>query len=226
MEHFQGIWAYFGDQLHPEPVELTFPEEFTSGEWTGFIVSATWKTNYQLILDNVVDPMHTPYLHESSFTMQDGDKSDEVVVTDTNIGIQVRRKLDPNSNVELMEFADTGTQWTRVGVPYPPGAGPGGILRIIATTTPIDAHTAQFNVWRMRKCSGWQRGMWRFMFNMKLEQFAWDVIEQDREIMEGYPNEPFKEHLYQHDLGLVRLRKILRNSAEQQVRELEAASTA
>jgi phenylpropionate dioxygenase-like ring-hydroxylating dioxygenase large terminal subunit len=68
VEHFQGVWAWFGD-APAEPCRLDLPPELLSSEWTGLIVSSTWHCNYQYVLDNLVDPMHTTYLHEESYSM-------------------------------------------------------------------------------------------------------------------------------------------------------------
>jgi len=49
------------------------------------------------------------------------------------------------------------------------------------------------------------------------------VLEQDREVLEFMePDANQYEHLYQHDMGIVRLRRHLRNLAKAQI-ESEAA---
>ena len=221
IEHFQGIWAYFGDEAHPEPPPLEFPEELTSPEWTGFIVSNTWHCNFQYALDNVVDIMHPPYLHDDTYTLAYGDKSDVVEVDETDNGFAVRRKEDRERNVEVMQIMDTGCFFDRVGVFIPPGGGPGGVLRIIATAVPIDENRCQFNAWRMRKVAGWQGAMFRFMFNMMYEKMTWEVIEQDRDMLERMPPWPAEENLYQHDLGVAKFRNYMRHEAEAQVAALD-----
>ncbi len=123
-------------------------------------------------------------------------------------------------NIDVMDFNDTGGYWVRVGVYYPPAAGPGGVLRIIATAAPIDETHAQLSFWRMRKVSGWQGAMFRFMFNTMYERMTWEVIEQDREILETLPSWPAPENLYQHDIGVSRIRRYFRKEAESQVRAL------
>ena len=220
IEHYQGIWAYFGDGSHPDPVPFTLPEEMTTDEWSGFIMSDTWNTGYLYGFDNFLDPMHAPYLHSDTFTLAYGSKKDEVVIDDTDLGFRVTRKEDPDMNIDVMDFNDTGGYWVRVGVYYPPAAGPGGVLRIIATAAPIDETHAQLSFWRMRKVSGWQGDMWRFLYKNRLEDFAWHVIEQDRELLEAMPLWPPKENLYQHDLGVARIRRTLRREAEAQIRAL------
>ena len=54
-----------------------------------------------------------------------------------------------------------------------------------------------------------------------MEARHWTVLEQDRVMMEAMePDANQREHLYEHDAGLVRLRRHLRGLAE---KELAAA---
>ena len=165
--------------------------------------------------------MHPPYLHDDTYTLAYGDKSDMVEVDETDNGFAVRRKEDRESNVEVMQIMDTGCFFDRVGVFIPPGGGPGGVLRIIATAVPIDENRCQFNAWRMRKVAGWQGAMFRFMFNMMYEKMTWEVIEQDRDMLERMPPWPAEENLYQHDLGVAKFRNYMRHEAEAQVAALD-----
>jgi phenylpropionate dioxygenase-like ring-hydroxylating dioxygenase large terminal subunit len=219
IEHFQGVWAYFGDEAHPEPCPLLLPEELTSPEWTGFIVSNTWFNDYRYVFDNLADIMHTTYLHDETYTLGKDRKSDIVDITGTPTGMQIARCND-SSNIHTQEFIDTGAFFTRVGIAMPPGGGPGGVLRVIATVVPIDRGSCQFNTWRMRKVSGWQAAMFRFMFNMLYDKFTWEVIEQDREAIEAMPPWLGAENLYQHDTGVIRVRRYMRQQAEAQVRAM------
>lgn len=42
--------------------------------------------------------------------------------------------------------------------------------------------------------SGWQRNVWRFLYRNHLEQLHWDVLEQDRIILENLaPNARARE---------------------------------
>lgn len=216
VEHFQGVWAWFGDAAHPEPSSLRLADELTSPEWTGLLLSSTWHCNYQYVLDNLVDPMHTRYLHEDSYSMGIDESADVVEVKTTPVGLVVTRQKDP-SNIEVMEFVDTGAFYVRVGIALPPALGPGGILRVITTVVPIDEGSCQINFWRLRKITGWQAAMFRFMYNMVYDRFTWEVTEQDREALDHMPPWPAPENLYQHDTGLARLRRYLRQEAEAQL---------
>ena len=224
VEHMEGIFAYFGDAQHPEPAPFSLPYEMISPEWGGLIVSATWKCNHQYVNDNLNDPMHALVLHGGTFTHVVQLKPEKIQVEDIAHGFSCRRGGATESSVESMEFLDHTMQYWRFDVNYPPNAGPGGKLRIVCFVTPIDADNTIINFWRMRKVSGWERELWYFLYKAKLEEFAWLVLEQDREILEEMPPWPPEENLYQHDLGVTRMRRMLRREAEAQVAAREAAA--
>jgi phenylpropionate dioxygenase-like ring-hydroxylating dioxygenase large terminal subunit len=215
VEHFQGIWAWFGADAAAEPVPLVFPSEFTSDEWTGFPVTSTWTTNYQYVWDNVIDIMHPEYLHKDTQYFETG-VANKVKVTPTETGFKVNREIDAGDNVEVMEFIDNGSFWFRVGFHAPQACGPGGNWRVFPLATPIDGQHCQVTIWRMRKVSDWQADLFRFMFNTKLEQYNWAIVQEDKEILEAMPAWPATENLYQHDIGNARVRRHLRVEARKQ----------
>ena len=67
------IFAYAGDALHPEPIELQFPEQLTSPEFSSFLCYCEWGGDYRYVYDNVMDPMHGTFLHKQSHSMSFGD---------------------------------------------------------------------------------------------------------------------------------------------------------
>lgn len=220
-----AIFAYFGDEAQPEPVDLELPEALTSDEYSSFLCTAYWKCNYRYALDNVMDPMHGSYLHAASHSMAKGEKEAEMKARKTSTGFVFEKTTQRDVNFDWVEFGDTGTHWLRLEIPYGDGAGPGPNFGIVGFATPIDeAHTMVF-FWRTRKVQGWQRDVWRFMYRTRLEGLHWDVLEQDRIVLENMaPRARDHEFLYQHDTGLSRLRRTLRKSAEKQVTErLQAA---
>ena len=62
IEHYQAIWAYFGDDRHRRAPPLVLPEELVSPEWTGVLHYDTWRGDYRYVIDNLCDPMHGPFL--------------------------------------------------------------------------------------------------------------------------------------------------------------------
>ena len=114
--------------------------------------------------------------------------------------------------------APTGCGWRS---PTPLTGGPGGSFIIIGSYTPISPTLAAVFHWRCRKVQGWQRDTWRFLYRNRLEARHWAVLEQDREMMEDMePDANQREMLYQHDMGIVRLRRHLRGLATRQIAEL------
>jgi hypothetical protein len=66
--------------------------------------------------------------------------------------------------------------------------------------------------------SGWERDLWRFLYRDRFEQRHWHVLEQDRVISETMPADArYHEMLYQHDLAITRLRKMMRARAKAQI---------
>ena len=76
----------------------------------------------------------------------------------------------------------------------------------------------------MRKASGLAREVWRFLYRATLEERHWHVLEQDREMLVSMPPDARKrEMLYQHDLGVARIRQALVNKAKAQLAAQDAA---
>ncbi len=60
--------------------------------------------------------------------------------------------------------------------------------------------------------------MWRFLYRNRLEGLHWRVLEQDRVLLENMaPGARDGEFLYQHDVGLARVRRRLERKARAQV---------
>src|SRR5690606_23960773 len=97
--------------------------------------------------------------------------------------------------------------------------------RIIACTTPIDEQNCQIFFWRCRKVSGLEREVWRFMFRATFEPRHWYVLEQDREMIAAMSDDARRrEMLYQHDVGVGAVRRLLAQKARAQVEAEEAAA--
>lgn len=65
--------------------------------------------------------------------------------------------------------------------------------------------------------------MWRFLYRNRLEGLHWAVLEQDRYVLESMaPNARDHEYLYQHDIGVTRVRRMLRQRAQEHLAALDA----
>ncbi len=224
VERNDAIFAYIGDELHQEPVKLGLPEEMTSDEYSGFLCVSNWDCNYQYAVDNVMDPMHGAYLHSASHTMAWGDKKAVMQLDKTDTGYRFEKKGQSGMNFDWVEFANTGAHWLRLSIPYQDHVGPGGNFFIIGFATPINKDKCQVYFWRIRKISGWQKDLWRFLYKNRLEGRHWAVLEEDRVILETMASDARDhENLYQHDKGLTRIRFDLKKEAEKQVKALMEA---
>ena len=140
---------------------------------------------------------------------------------------RVRARVEQhNKNFDWTEMVtETAAPYCRLDIPYPAAAGPGGPFRIIGFTTPVDEGNCIVFFWRMRKASGLPREVWRFLYRAKLEARHWDVLEQDREMLVNMPPDARKrEMLYQHDVGVARIRQALVNKAKAQLAAQDAAA--
>ena len=159
--------------------------------------------------------------------MAQGDKKAKMQIRLTDHGLMFEKVGQRGINFDWVEFADTGAMWMRLALPYRRNAGPGGLFGIVGFVTPIDAENCRVFFWRTRKCQGWQRDVWRFLYKNRLEGLHWDVLEQDRCVLEGMEHDA-RDHecLYQHDTGMARVRRILHKEAENQINALAEADVA
>lgn len=217
-----AIFVYNAHDPHlAEPPPLVLPEQLTSPEWSHFLCYTEWGCDYRYVVDNVIDPMHGAYLHKQSHSMAEGEISAEFQIRDTDTGFFFEKKGQRNVNFDWTEWIDTGIHLMRLEIPYPKTGGPGGNFTIVGSYTPITSEAAGVFHWRCRKLTGWQRDTWRFLYKNRLEQRHWHVLEQDRVAVENMePDANQREHLYAHDMGIVRLRRHLKGLAKQQLERL------
>lgn len=221
-----AIFVYFGDDIHQQPCDLELPEQLTSEDYSSFLCTAAWRCNYRYAIDNVMDPMHGAYLHAASHSMAQGDKQAEMKIAKTDTGLYFGKVAQMGVNFDWVEFGETGGLWMRLSIPYQQKFGPGGPFFIVGFATPVDERNTQVFFWRIRKVEGWQRNVWRFLYRTRLEGLHWQVLEQDRVLLEALPDEARdSEFLYQHDVGLSRVRRLLETKARDQVDALRAKAT-
>lgn len=226
-ERAGAIFLWFGIDPDAAPTDLNLPEEMEGPEWSRFLCVSNWKVNYRYAVDNVMDPMHGAYLHAMSHSMAYGDKQAEMRARKTPTGLYFEKTNQQGVNFDWVELADTGGLWLRLSIPYRKKFGPGGSFFIVGFATPVDDRNCQVYFWRCRKVSGWQRDTWRFFYRNRLEGLHWDVLEQDRIVLEQLPDDARKqEFLYEHDVGLAQVRRLLEKRAQEQARALVARTVA
>ncbi|MFC5606850.1 aromatic ring-hydroxylating oxygenase subunit alpha [Variovorax soli] len=222
-----AVWLYNASKPVDEVPELVLPEELANDdEYCRFLCYAEWKGDYRYVLDNVMDPMHGTFLHKQSHSMAEGDSMAKFGIRQTETGFVFEKEGQRNVNFDWTEWGDTGAHWMRLEIPYPKTGGPGGNFIIIGGYSPINSGLTAVFFWRCRKLpAGWERDTWRFLYQNRLEARHWHVLEQDRVMLEDMePDANQHENLYQHDLGVVRLRRHLRGLAQQQVDAQKAAA--
>lgn len=226
-EQAGAVFVYHGSDADESPPALRLPIELSDPDaYSSFLCYVEWKCDYRYALDNVMDPMHGTFLHKQSHSMSEGDSTAKFGVRATDDGFVFEKEGQRNVNFDWTEFADTDIQWMRLEIPYPKTGGPGGNFIIVGMCTPVSSRMTAVFFWRIRKLvPGWQRDTWRFLYRNRLEARHWHVLEQDRIVLEQMPEDAkYFENLYQHDLGIVRLRRHLRNLAEEQLERQKAAA--
>jgi Vanillate O-demethylase oxygenase C-terminal domain len=226
LETNDAVFVYFPSKERPDAPELNLPAEFSDPAWSGILCMGRWDCSYRLVYDNFADPMHACYLHANSFTLAFGAKQDVLQVEKRDDGFHIARVEQKDVNLDWTDVIIDGTQvYCRLDIPYPDAAGPGGPFRIIGYTTPVDEHSCMVFFWRFRQVEGIARESWRFLYRATLEARHWHVLEQDREMLTHIPEDAHKrEMLYQHDVGVARMRRILSQQAKSQLAAEEMAA--
>lgn len=224
-ERHGAIFVWFGLTPDEEPAPLDLPDQLEDSDtYANFLCTASWKCNYQYAVDNVMDPMHGTYLHSNSHSMAEGDRQAEMELKPTDHGFIFKKTGQTGVNFDWVEYGNTSALWLRLSIPYKKEFGPGGPFWIVGMAVPEDEDNCRVFFWRVRKVSGWQRDVWRFFYRTKLEGLHWDVLEQDRAILESMaPEARQHETLYEHDVGLSRLRRVFLKTAKKQVAQLKEA---
>ncbi|MEW5422734.1 Rieske 2Fe-2S domain-containing protein [Amorphus sp. 3PC139-8] len=215
-----AVFVYLPSADQPEAPEFRPPEEFVSDEWQAFACMTHWDCSYRVSLDNAADPMHASYLHADSFTLAYGSKQDTMRLERTDTGFTIERVNQRGVNFDWTDVVvDPGMVYFRLDIPYPDGAGPGGPFRIIGFAVAIDENTHYSFFWRCRKVQGLAAESWRFLYRAFLEDRHWHVLEQDRVMLESIPADARKrEMLYQHDIGVSRLRQMMVRKAKEHLK--------
>ena len=225
-EASDAVFVYVPSVERPEAPELPLPAELGDPSWTGFLCTAIWDVNYRYALDNLSDPMHGCYLHAESFTLAFGSKQDLLELDQRDDGFKVSRVGQVGDNFDWSQFViGEGGMFCFLDIPYPPAAGPGGNMRILGYVSPMGPRRVKVFFWRMRQVEGAARESWRFLYRTQLEERHWNVLEQDRVMLEGMPDDArTREMLYQHDIGVAHLRRALNRAAKAQIMAEDAAA--
>jgi hypothetical protein len=153
-----------------------------------------------------------------------GETSARFRIRETDRGFFFEKTDQRGVNFDWVEFCRGSMDYVDLEIPYGPTAGPGGVFGIVGMATPIDAENSAIFHWRTRRVEGWEREVWRFLYRTQLEARHRAVLEQDRAVLEALaPDADTDEHLYQHDLGVSRIRRMYRQDAAKQAAQLVPA---
>jgi phenylpropionate dioxygenase-like ring-hydroxylating dioxygenase large terminal subunit len=218
-EHGGLVFCFFSVDGGAPTMPCPVPYELESPEWNGFIVRHHWKgVRWFRALENLLDPFHAPFLHAGTYTLSKTKSFQDTIVVDKNKdgSLAIHRKGQNLVNFDSTEYHFPN--WTRLDIPYPWTAGPGGPMRIVVTVCPIDGESCQVYMVRKRKVTGWRWWLWKALWHIRLERKMWAVIDQDEYILVSQANgEALKsEYLVQSDMGIVRMRNLFREALRKQ----------
>ena len=218
-EFADAIWVYFGDALHEAAPEPIFPEEIPAPGWSSFLFTVTWECNWQVALDNRLDPIHGSYLHDNTFTLAWGRKDADLKIKKTKHGFRSWRSNQRGVNIDWNEVTlhPDNIFWIKTEIPYPIPYG-SKFFRINGHPTPIDRDHVY--VWFYRSCEviGWERDMWRFLYKNRLIARHNEVAAQDAVLLQTIPLQARqREKLLTTDVAVARMRQMMRKEAERQL---------
>jgi phenylpropionate dioxygenase-like ring-hydroxylating dioxygenase large terminal subunit len=227
-ERHGAIWVYFGVDEAAEPPELRFPDEFYTGEWSGFVDIRQFECNYQLVRDNQIDPVHGSFLHVGTHALTGaGEVAGDIGFERTERGFVVWRKYQQGVNLdrtEVFRYEGSGF-WAVTDLPYQDNEG-GGTVRLFRYPTPIDRDNCLVYNYRLRKMTGWKLDLWRFIYKNRAASRGVIVLEQDRVALAAIPSDARdRELLLQLDLGVSHIRRMYRDEAERQFEAISVGAS-
>ncbi len=217
-----AVFLYFSDGTRDEVPAFWLPAPLTSPEWSGFLYMTEWNCHYAAPLDNRVDPIHGSYLHNDTFTLAYGKKRAVIEIEEKAHGFEIYRDNQSGVNIDrtLVTYRPGNNIWIETSIPYPKSVG-GNFFRILGYPTPIDRHRTLIWFFRYQQSSGWRRDLWRFFYRNRLDARHAFVADQDKAMIEAIPDDAReREGLFQTDVGVVRLRRLLAGIAREQAQAL------
>lgn len=214
-EHGGMLFAYFSSDGRAPHEPCPNPEELESVEWNGHIHRYHWRgANWFRAMENLVDPLHAPFLHAGTFTLKRTKSyQDTMTVEKKSEGIYlIGRKGQRLVNFDAVEYHFPS--WFRLDIPFPWFTGPGGPLRVLVFVCPLDESSCQVYMVSQRRITGWKWWLWNTLHRLFLWRQVLKLIGQDEWMLASQRNLEAldSEHLVQGDLGIVTLRNLFREA--------------
>ena len=216
-----AIFLYLPSAENPEPIPFDAPPELADGEWASFLCTSRWDCSYRYALDNLADPMHGCYLHSVSFTLHLGQKQDTMrIERQEHEGFRVERVAQQDTNFDWTEMViKPGQMHCRLDIPYPPTGGPGGPFRIIGYVTPLGREQLHGVLLALPPRVGPRARVLEAALPCVLGGTSLARPRAGSRDPRSHARERARrrELLYQHDIGVTRLRQIMTRAAEREV---------
>ena len=231
IEKYKLVWVWMGDPQLADESQLLQVDDYGDPDWgltDGGVLEC--HCHYLYLLDNLLDPSHVAWVHESSFA-SDGTEDVPLVIEDTASGVLVSRwikDIDPplyyaemlpfSGKVDRLQYYEAVVPSVAVNMSTYAPAGLGGDsnnlpdnayrMRSYHFITPIDAHSTRYH-WFQHYNSNPQDEAVR----QQLNDGARGAFEEDRIVLEAVDrgmNEKRRANLdLQLDIGARKFRKKL-----------------
>ena len=223
------VWVYVGevDQFPPPPVERIAPPEMLRDDFVGYGRRGTWETNWLLAWDGTFDPQHNAFLHAGGVTVRKlggrGGGIYRMAVRPLKNGLKLQR-LNPEGGVE--RELDGG--WMLPGMATLVAIYPDGPVVTRSWRFPLDENrTHAVRCSSRRVGTREQRRAWEHLYHTRILPDSEKVNEQDKAILvtqRGLDRARSNEQLLNSDVGIVRLRAMLRDTflAQQEGRRVDS----
>lgn len=212
------IWSYIGEveSFPPPPLEDVVPLEMFRDDIVTFVRrEPDWDVNWLLAWDGSIDPLHHAFIHGDGVTIRELGGQEgiyKLAAREVPNGVRLQR-LGADGEVE----SELSLAWMLPGmntqVVVRPGSTP--IVKRV-WRFPIDgSRTQALACWSRLARNSEERQTWEYAYNTRILPDSQRVNLQDKFVVEtqkGLQHARSNEQLLNCDVGIVRVRRMLRDA--------------
>ena len=231
VERYKLVWVWMGDPALADENSLLQLDDYENPDWgltEGGVLEC--QCHYLYLLDNLLDPSHVAWVHETSFASA-GTEDVPLVIEDTDTGVLVSRwikDIEPppyyaemltfSGRVDRLQYYEAVIPSIAINMSTYARAGQGGDsdnlpedsyrMRSYHFITPIDAHSTRYHWFQHYNTNTGDESV-----RQKLNEGARGAFEEDRVVLEAVDkgmNQKRRPNLdLQLDIGSRKFRKKL-----------------
>ena len=203
LEKYNLVWVWMGEPGLADESQLIRIPDYDDANWgltDGGMLEC--KCNYLYLLDNLLDPSHVAWVHETSFASA-GTEDEPLVIEDTEHGVLVSRwicDIDPppyyaamlpfSGKVDRLQYYEAVIPSIAVNMSTYARAGCGGDndnlpddsyrMRSYHFITPVNAHATRYHWFQHYNTNTRDAGV-----RQRLNEGARGAFEEDRVVLEA-----------------------------------------